>query len=138
MIALGLEGSANKLGIGIIRHPAHPKSSHKPAPPAEILSNIRHTYNAPAGSGFLPKDTARHHRQHITSLIHRSLAEAQLSTSDIDVICYTKGPGMGAPLQSVAIAELLERIEAQEERLAWQGERIAELSAVDPWDAKLA
>ncbi|KAK5088981.1 putative tRNA threonylcarbamoyladenosine biosynthesis protein kae1 [Lithohypha guttulata] len=104
LIALGLEGSANKLGVGIIRHPPHPISSFKPRPPAEILSNIRHTYNAPPGEGFLPKDTAQHHRQHVASLVQQSLAEANLTSSDIDVICYTKGPGMGAPLQSVAIA----------------------------------
>lgn len=26
-----------------------------------------------------------------------------MRVEDIDVICYTKGPGMGAPLQSVAV-----------------------------------
>jgi N6-L-threonylcarbamoyladenine synthase len=96
MIAIGLEGSANKLGVGII---LHPKKG-----PAQILSNIRHTYVSPPGEGFLPKDTAIHHRRHVTDLVRRSLAEAGITISDVDCICYTKGPGMGAPLQSVALA----------------------------------
>jgi len=104
MIAIGLEGSANKLGVGIVYHPLHPTGSLKAPPPAQILSNIRHTYNAPPGEGFLPKDTALHHRRHVTDLVRRSLAEAKLSIDDVDCICYTKGPGMGAPLTSVAIA----------------------------------
>jgi len=104
MIAIGLEGSANKLGVGIVYHPLHDKNSLKPLPPAQILSNIRDTYNAPPGEGFLPKDTALHHRRHVTDLVRRSLAEAELSIDDVDCICYTKGPGMGAPLTSVAIA----------------------------------
>ncbi|KAL9123300.1 MAG: hypothetical protein Q9187_000139 [Circinaria calcarea] len=97
MIALGLEGSANKLGVGIILHPAK-------GGPARILSNIRNTYVSPPGTGFLPKDTAKHHRAWITKLVKKALNEAGITVKDIDCICYTKGPGMGAPLQSVAIA----------------------------------
>ena len=37
MIALGIEGSANKLGVGIVREDG------------TILSNVRHTYITPPG-----------------------------------------------------------------------------------------
>ncbi|EXJ79607.1 glycoprotein endopeptidase kae1 [Capronia epimyces CBS 606.96] len=97
MIAIGLEGSANKLGVGVILQPAK-------GGPAQILSNIRHTYVSPPGEGFLPKDTAKHHRAYVSTLVKRALAEAGVRLEDIDCICYTKGPGMGAPLQSVAVA----------------------------------
>ncbi|GMM37489.1 tRNA N6-adenosine threonylcarbamoyltransferase [Saccharomycopsis crataegensis] len=101
-IALGLEGSANKLGVGIIRHPEGSPVAHHTG--AEILANIRDTYITPPGEGFLPRDTARHHRNWIVRLIRRSLEQAGLaSIDDIDVICFTKGPGMGAPLQSVVV-----------------------------------
>jgi hypothetical protein len=30
---------------------------------------VRHTYVTPAGTGFLPKDTAKHHQQHILGLV---------------------------------------------------------------------
>lgn len=83
MIALGLEGSANKLGVGLIRH-THNK-------PAEVLSNIRHTYVSPPGEGFLPKDTAKHHRSWVVALVKQSLEESGVKVKDIDCICYTKG-----------------------------------------------
>lgn len=97
MIAIGLEGSANKIGIGVISHPA-------PGTPPVILSNLRHTYISPAGEGFLPKDTAIHHRAWVVRLIKQAVRQAGVRIEDIDCVCYTKGPGMGAPLQSVAIA----------------------------------
>ncbi|KAF9580279.1 putative tRNA threonylcarbamoyladenosine biosynthesis protein kae1, partial [Lunasporangiospora selenospora] len=97
MIALGLEGSANKLGVGLIRH----DMSTTP-PTVTILANVRHTYHPPPGEGFLPKDTALHHRSHILELIKNAMAEANITPKDISVICFTKGPGMGGPLTSVA------------------------------------
>ncbi|KAI1284604.1 peptidase M22, glycoprotease [Xylaria sp. FL0933] len=96
-VALGCEGSANKLGIGIIAHdPVTSKSS--------ILANIRHTFNSPPGTGFLPKDTAKHHRAFFVQIARSALRAAGVSPAQLACICYTKGPGMGAPLQSVAIA----------------------------------
>jgi len=97
MIAIGLEGSANKLGVGIISHPPHGK-------PAQILSNIRHTFVSPPGEGFMPKDTAKHHRSWVVAIVKQAMVEAGVTINDVDCICYTKGPGMGAPLQSVAVA----------------------------------
>ncbi|WEW61955.1 putative tRNA threonylcarbamoyladenosine biosynthesis protein kae1 [Emydomyces testavorans] len=97
MIAIGLEGSANKLGVGII---FHPDDNSEP----QVLANVRHTYVSPPGEGFLPKDTAKHHRKWVASLVKDALKEAKIGVDDVDCICYTKGPGMGAPLQSVALA----------------------------------
>lgn len=97
MIAIGLEGSANKIGVGIMLHP-------KNGGPAQVLANVRHTYNAPPGEGFLPKDTAQHHRAWVVKLVKQALIEARISVDEVDCICYTKGPGMGAPLQSTAVA----------------------------------
>lgn len=85
-LALGIEGSANKVGVGVVDSTG------------AVLSNVRQTYITPAGTGFLPRETAVHHAEHILALVQQALAEAQVQPSDLDVICYTKGPGMGAPL----------------------------------------
>ncbi|KAK9373032.1 glycoprotease family-domain-containing protein [Lipomyces chichibuensis] len=103
-VAIGLEGSANKLGVGIIRHFPRPSSKSDPRPPAQILANIRHTYITPPGEGFLPRDTAKHHRSFVVKLVKDALKTSGLTPNDIDCVCFTQGPGMGAPLQSVAIA----------------------------------
>ena len=90
VIAIGFEGSANKLGIGIVKD-------------GVVLSNVRHTYVAPPGEGFLPRDTAKHHQGHILDVLKRALDEAKIKPEEIDCVCFTKGPGMGAPLVSVAV-----------------------------------
>ncbi|SCZ98564.1 BZ3500_MvSof-1268-A1-R1_Chr7-1g09202 [Microbotryum saponariae] len=108
-LALGLEGSANKLGAGLILHSPPSTSSSTAAAPGNdvgsvsILSNIRHTYVTPPGEGFLPSDTARHHKRWIVQVIDHALKSANRTLDQVDVICFTKGPGMGAPLQTVAL-----------------------------------
>ncbi|KAK7802959.1 hypothetical protein U0070_008526 [Myodes glareolus] len=118
---LGFEGSANKIGVGVVRD-------------GTVLANPRRTYVTAPGTGFLPGDTARHHRAVILDLLQEALTEAGLTSQDIDCIAYTKGesgrmaneggvwvgpqlssavflipictllgPGMGAPLASVAV-----------------------------------
>ncbi|KAF4120212.1 N6-L-threonylcarbamoyladenine synthase [Geosmithia morbida] len=94
-IALGCEGSANKLGIGVIEHSLSGST--------KILSNLRDTFVSPPGTGFLPKDTAAHHRAEFPRLAREALAAAGVSVGDVDCICFTQGPGMGGPLTSVAI-----------------------------------
>ncbi|KXS11049.1 peptidase M22, glycoprotease [Gonapodya prolifera JEL478] len=94
-VAIGFEGSANKLGVGIVRYTS-PDTW-------DILANVRHTYITPPGEGFLPRDTAAHHRSWAVKLTKQALKEAGLSVADVDVVCYTKGPGMGAPLVSTAV-----------------------------------
>ena len=114
---IGLEGSANKIGVGIMRD-------------GEVLSNPRRTHFGPPGEGFLPKDTAIHHRKHVLTLVREALDEAKIKAEEIDAVAFTKGwhcnfpnfsfdrenyasrslsssnilgPGMGAPLVSVAV-----------------------------------
>lgn len=110
-VVLGLEGSANKVGVGVLKYsPAQLDDSGKIVAQAtyHILSNPRKTYIAPTGEGFLPKQTATHHQNHIVALIRAALLEAfpeepASPASLLSAICYTRGPGMGAPLQSCAI-----------------------------------
>nr|CAD7405402.1 unnamed protein product [Timema poppensis] len=90
VIAIGFEGSANKLGIGIIEN-------------GKVLSNCRRTYITPPGEGFLPRETAQHHRANILTVLREALDEAGVTPQQIDVVCYTKGPGMAPPLVSVAV-----------------------------------
>ncbi len=91
LLCLGIEGSANKIGVGIVDSTG------------AILANPRRTYSAPPGCGFLPNETADHHREQIFIVLREALEEAKLSLSQIDLFCYTKGPGMAAPLQVGAL-----------------------------------
>lgn len=62
------------------------------------------SFITPPGTGFLPRETALHHQQHIIALVKEALAEAKLDPSRVTAIAYTRGPGMGGPLVSCAVA----------------------------------
>ncbi|KAJ7235891.1 glycoprotease family-domain-containing protein [Mycena haematopus] len=69
-LAIGLEGSANKFGAGVIKH-------------LEDAS----------------RDTALHHREWALKVINECLVKANVSMHDVDCICFTKVahcPGMVA------------------------------------------
>lgn len=76
---MGIEGSANKCAVGIVKDDG------------TILANTRHTYITPPGTGFLPRETAVHHQEWVLKLVDEALKEANLKPQDIDVIAYTKG-----------------------------------------------
>ncbi|XP_075597478.1 tRNA N6-adenosine threonylcarbamoyltransferase isoform X2 [Balearica regulorum gibbericeps] len=86
---LGLEGSANKVGAGVVRD-------------GVILSNCRATYVTPPGHGFAPGPTGRHHRRKLLGLVGAALRDAGLRPRDLDAVAFTRGPGMGSPLAAVA------------------------------------
>lgn len=91
IISLGIEGSANKIGVGIVDEEGH------------IYANPRFTFITPPGTGFMPKETAEHHRTKVLGLIKAALEEAKMTFDDISVISYTKGPGMAQPLSVGAL-----------------------------------
>ncbi|QHO56857.1 putative tRNA N6-adenosine threonylcarbamoyltransferase [Arachis hypogaea] len=91
MIALGFEDLANKIGVSIVTLDG------------TILSNSCHTYITPPSQGCLPRETAQHHLHHVLPLVRSALETANVTPNDIDCICYTKGPGMGAPFQSSTV-----------------------------------
>lgn len=70
-IALGIEGSANKIGVGIVNEKG------------EILANPRKTFITPPGQGFRPKETADHHRSQVLHILKQALEIAKISLKDV-------------------------------------------------------
>ena len=105
VVALGLEGSANKLGIGVVQYcPGDPLNASPGGEiPFRILSNPRKTFITQPGEGFLPRETAWHHQAHVVPLVREALREAGIAPEEVDCICFTRGPGMGGPLRSTAL-----------------------------------
>ncbi|CAD2087091.1 tRNA N6-adenosine threonylcarbamoyltransferase, putative [Plasmodium vinckei lentum] len=86
MYILGMEGSANKLGISIIDEEM------------KILVNMRRTYVSEIGCGFIPREINAHHKFYIIDMIKDCLNKLKIKITDIGLICYTKGPGIGSAL----------------------------------------
>ena len=91
LIALGIEGSANKISVGIVTSNG------------EILANPRKTFITPPGQGFRPKEASEHHRNKVLELLKLALEISKIKLEDIDLFCYTKGPGMAQPLSVGAL-----------------------------------
>ncbi len=92
MISLGIESSADKLGIGIINSEG------------VILANVRKTYKPPHGSGIHPREASEFHSTYMAQAIDEAIVESRLDSSQIDLISFTKGPGLGPCLRVGAVA----------------------------------
>ena len=84
-ITLGIESSANKIGVGIAKRDNSTFVE---------LANVRETFTTLPGEGLIPKNIAEHHRSVVNDLVLLALKTAGLTSSEIDYIAYTKGPGM--------------------------------------------
>ncbi|MHA1197982.1 MAG: bifunctional N(6)-L-threonylcarbamoyladenine synthase/serine/threonine protein kinase [Candidatus Heimdallarchaeaceae archaeon] len=87
MISLGIESSADKLGVGLIDSDG------------KILSNIRMTYKPPLGSGIHPREASEFHSTNMPKAIDNAFQEAGITPDEIDLISFTKGPGLGPCLR---------------------------------------
>ena len=53
---------------------------------------------------MIPRDAAEHHGDQFPILIQKALNEASLQPSELDIICYTQGSGMGPCLRMDAVS----------------------------------
>jgi N6-L-threonylcarbamoyladenine synthase/protein kinase Bud32 len=66
-----------------------------------IVANLKSEYS-PAQGGIHPREAAQHHGEHFPELLKRTLKEGGVSFQDLDVISFSKGPGLGPCLRTVA------------------------------------
>ncbi len=92
MYSLGIECSADKLGVGII------------SDEGKIYSNVRRTYKPPKGSGIHPREASEFHAANMPEVIKEAITSSGLKMEDIDIISFTKGPGLGPCLRVGAVA----------------------------------
>ncbi|MDH5647189.1 MAG: bifunctional N(6)-L-threonylcarbamoyladenine synthase/serine/threonine protein kinase, partial [Candidatus Heimdallarchaeota archaeon] len=91
-VAIGIESSADKLGVGIVTSEG------------EILANNVRTYKPGIGKGVIPRDAAQHHSDNVAELIKLGLNQSGITADQLDIICFTQGSGMGPCLRVDAVA----------------------------------
>lgn len=94
MICLGIEGTAHSIGVGLVRD-----NNGK----CEVLSNEIKIYR-PEKGGIHPREAANHHAKNIADLIKESVEKSKISFSEVDLISFSKGPGLGPCLRTAATA----------------------------------
>ncbi|MAG21950.1 MAG: UGMP family protein [Candidatus Diapherotrites archaeon] len=98
MICLGIESTAHTFGVGIVSD-----KNDK----CEILANEKNSFTTDAG-GIRPRDAADSHVQNAASVVKSALEKAGVSWSDVDLISFSQGPGIGQCLQvGAAVARAL-------------------------------
>ena len=94
MISIGIEGTAHSVAVGIVENINDSCC---------VLSNVIKTFH-PESGGIHPREAANHHTRHIADLIQESLGKANRSMNDIDLVSFSKGPGLGPCLRTAATA----------------------------------
>ena len=89
LISLGIESTADNLGIGIV------SSDH------EVLANYVKIHVPPEG-GIHPREAARHHSEYMGASIKTALDQAGITMSEVDIISFAQGPGLGPCLRTGA------------------------------------
>ena len=89
LISLGIESTADNLGIGIV------SSEH------EVLANYVKIHVPPEG-GIHPREAARHHSEYMGASIKTALEQADITMDEVDIISFAQGPGLGPCLRTGA------------------------------------
>jgi N6-L-threonylcarbamoyladenine synthase len=99
MLILGIESSCDETGVALMR-------AEGQALP-RLLSHALHSQIAmhQAYGGVVPELASRDHIRRVVPLAREVLAQAQQSLQDVDVVAYTRGPGLaGALLVGAGVA----------------------------------
>ncbi len=91
MLALGIEGTAHTIGVGIVDEQCR------------VLANV-YDMVKPEKGGIHPREAANHHAELAAPMIRKALDAAKVGADDLDVVTFSQGPGLGPCLRTVATA----------------------------------
>ncbi|TBR10316.1 MAG: tRNA (adenosine(37)-N6)-threonylcarbamoyltransferase complex transferase subunit TsaD [Candidatus Nitrosotenuis sp.] len=94
MICLGIESTAHTFSCAVVQ---------KNKRGGKILSDVRKIYRPPEGQGIHPREASRHHIECSSEVLLECLQKANLKISDIDIISYAAGPGLGPCLRVAGV-----------------------------------
>lgn len=89
LICLGLEGTAHSFGAGIVTSEG------------DVLANEWDMLK-PTQGGIHPREASRHHSDFGPSIISKAFETAGINYRDIDLIAFSRGPGLGPCLRTTA------------------------------------
>ncbi|WP_171899138.1 bifunctional N(6)-L-threonylcarbamoyladenine synthase/serine/threonine protein kinase [Methanobacterium congolense] len=91
LICIGIEGTAEKTGVGIVDSEGN------------LLASQGNPL-IPENGGIHPREAAEHHAANIIPLMKAALEESGLELKDMDMVAFSRGPGLGPALRTVATA----------------------------------
>jgi N6-L-threonylcarbamoyladenine synthase len=94
MLGLGIESTAHTFSCAVIE---------KSGKSGKILSDVRRIYKPADGEGIHPREASRHHIENSPQVLSECLNEADVKITDLDLISYAGGPGLGPCLRVGAV-----------------------------------
>jgi len=91
VLCLGIEGTAHTVGVGIVDETCR------------VLANVSATVRPETG-GIHPREAANHHAEKVVPLIEEAGAKAGVRLHEVDLVAFSRGPGLGPCLRTVATA----------------------------------
>ena len=91
MLTLGIEGTAHTLGVGIVDEDCN------------VLANELDMFR-PKEGGLHPREVANHHSDLVAEIMARAMDVAGVGPNDIDLISFSRGPGLGPCLRVAGTA----------------------------------
>ena len=91
LLALGIEGTAHTVGVGIVDETCR------------VLANV-YDMVKPERGGIHPREAANHHAEVVVPLMRNATDAAGVRLSEIDLVAFSQGPGLGPCLRTVATA----------------------------------
>jgi len=91
LLALGIEGTAHTVGVGIVDEKCR------------VLANV-YDMVRPEKGGIHPREAANHHAEAVVPLIRKAADIAGIELQDLDLVAFSRGPGLGPCLRTVATA----------------------------------
>ncbi len=91
VLALGIEGTAHTVGVGIVDEACHVR--------ANVYDMVR-----PEKGGIHPREAANHHAEQVVPLIRKAADIAGVRLDEIGLVAFSQGPGLGPCLRTVATA----------------------------------
>ncbi|MBU1201377.1 MAG: bifunctional N(6)-L-threonylcarbamoyladenine synthase/serine/threonine protein kinase [Nanoarchaeota archaeon] len=89
MITIGIESTAHTFGVAILRDD-------------KVLSNVKDSYTTKSG-GMIPGRSADHHVDVCDVVLKNSLEKSGVKLSEVDIIAFSQGPGIGHCLRIGAV-----------------------------------
>ena len=90
MLTLGLEGTAHTTSASVLDE-------------KHIYSMVSRTYK-PVKGGINPREAANFHFENVVNVIHKAIQESGFRESNIEMIGFSRGPGLPPSLKITAVA----------------------------------
>ena len=100
MRILGIESSCDETGVALVETAAPGEPSSRPATLPRLMAHALHSQIEmhQAYGGVVPELASRDHIRRVLPLTNQVLQEAACSLQDVDVVAYTRGPGLAGAL----------------------------------------